>query len=371
MNLKYTGAATDMSGYGEAVRHDIAALLSAGVEITTEIPRFSFEITDFGILGDLATNRLDKRIDYKIKIIHVTPNIITKYLEPDKYHIARVIWETTKLPPDFVNPLKNVDEIWTASHYTKKAIENSGVKKPIFVFPEAIDTGVNLDKIQPYVSGQEDTYRFYSMFEWTERKNPAALLEAFWSEFQPDEKVSLTIKTFIDNFHPNKDSEIISYIRKVKNKLDYKDYAPIYLFIKLLDRNQLYRFHKSFDCFVSSHRGEGWGIPQMEAMLVGNPVISTNCGGIHEYLQNNIHAKLVPYKEIPLEGNNRNHQWYLPDQNWADVNIFKLKRAMREVFEDQKRAREIGEKGRDFVKDNFNLSAVGRKMKARLEKIGR
>ncbi len=52
----------------------------------------------------------------------------------------------------------------------------------------------------------------------------------------------------------------------------------------------------TFDCFVSAHRGEGWGVPQMEAMLMGKPIISTSCGGIHEHLKDKEDALLLPFK---------------------------------------------------------------------------
>ncbi len=369
LSVRYTGAALDQSGYGEAVRHDIGALLSAGIEVSTEIPRFSYEVTDFGKIGDLAREREGIRLDAKIKIIHVTPNIFGKYIEPDKYHIGRVFWETDKLPPDFAEPLRHVDEIWTGSEYCKQAIINSGVTKPIYIIPEAIDTSENMDELVPFVSGQEESYKFYSIFEWTERKNPGALLQAYWSEFQNNENVSLTIKTFVDNFHPKKRDEILSDIRMLKKQMKLENYPPVYVYIKLLDRNQMYRFHKSFDCFVSAHRGEGWGIPQMEAMLVGNPIISTNCGGIHEYLTNNDNAKLVPYKSIPLAGNNRNQQWYLPDQNWADVDLEELRDSMRWCYQKQDKAKIMGKKGQALMKEKFSLEAVGKLMKKRLEEI--
>ena len=369
INVKYTGAALDQSGYGEAVRHDIGALLSVGIDVTTEIPRFSYEIADFGQLGDLAKNREGKRINFKIKIIHVTPNIIGKFLEPDKYHIARVIWETTKLPPAFSEPLKNVDEIWTASEYTKQAIINSGVKKPIYIIPEAIDATLDFEKVLPFISGQEDSYKFYSIFEWTERKNPGALLQAYWSEFQNNENVSLTLKTFVDSFHPKKRQEILNDIKMLKKKMGLSKFPPVYIYIRLLDRYQIYRFHKSFDCFVSAHRGEGWGIPQMEALLTGNPVISTNCGGIHEYLTPDEHAKLISWQSVPLKSNSRNHQWYLPDQNWADINIEELRKALRWAYENQQSARNMARKGNNFIKEKFNLVNVGEWMKKRLLEI--
>jgi glycosyltransferase involved in cell wall biosynthesis len=107
----------------------------------------------------------------------------------------------------------------------------------------------------------------------------------------------------------------------------------------------------------------------MEAMLVSNPVISTNCGGIHEYLQNDEHAKLIPYKSIPLKGNNRNQQWYLPDQNWAEIDAPQLMKALREVYNNQQQARNMGARAKAFVSDKFSLEAVGKYMRKRLEEI--
>jgi glycosyltransferase involved in cell wall biosynthesis len=40
------------------------------------------------------------------------------------------------------------------------------------------------------------------------------------------------------------------------------------------------RFYKAGDALVLPTRGEGWGRPQVEAMAMGLPVISTNWSGI-------------------------------------------------------------------------------------------
>ena len=54
MKLKYCGTARDYSGYGEAARHDIGALVQTDINLTTEIPSYCLEIADFGRLGEIA-----------------------------------------------------------------------------------------------------------------------------------------------------------------------------------------------------------------------------------------------------------------------------------------------------------------------------
>lgn len=366
MKVKYCGPARDYSGYGEANRHDIAALVEAGIEVTTQIPSYCLEISDFGRLGEIANQLENRELGYLIKIIHTTPNVYKQYMEPGKYHIGRAFWETDKIPSDFANNLQLMDEIWTGSQTNADAIKRAGVTKPIFIIPEAIDTAV--PPVEPYIVPNTNDFKFYSMFEWTERKNPGALLEAFWREFENQDGVSLTIKTYVDNFTPAKKQEIKQNIRRVKKRLQLIKYAPVYIFSQLMDRNQIYRFHSTFDCFVSAHRGEGWGIPQMEAMLMGKPIISTNYGGIHEHLPDDVAFK-VDYKLIPLVENTRNNDWYCADQKWADINIMELRRHMKYVFEHRDEMAELGAKAKKTVEEKFSLKTVGQLMRDRLYKI--
>jgi glycosyltransferase involved in cell wall biosynthesis len=368
MKVKYTGALADYSGYGEAGRHDVGALHAAGVVLTTEIPKYTIELSDFGKLGSIARDAENRQLGYKIKILHVTPNVYQKYLEAGKYHVGRVFWETNKLPLAFASKCEILDEIWTGSQYNADAIRAAGVTKPIHIITEAIDA--NAPEPKPYLIPNQNDFKFYAIFEWTERKNPMALLEAFWREFEGTKGVSLTIKTYVDNFQPSKFDEIKSFIKKAKRRVDVKAYPPVYLFTQLMDRRQMYRFHATFDCYVSPHRGEGWGIPQMEALLMANPVISTNCGGIHEYLEHKKTAYLLPYSLCPVK-NSRNDAWYTLDQRWADVKVDDIRKGMRWVFENQKQAREMGLEGQKVVKSKFSFEFVGGKMLERLKKISK
>lgn len=366
MNINYVGPAKDFSGYGEATRHDIISLLDAQIGVTAKIPRYSFELSDFGSLGEIIEGIENKPLEYRIIILHTTPNVYHQFFEPSKYHIGRVFWETTKLPEDFIKNIQFCDEIWTGSEFNKQALRNSGITRPIYVIPQAVYDEVNVETIKPYKVANTDDYKFYSIFEWTERKNPLTLLTAFWQEFENTEGVSLTIKTYVDNFSKEKREEITMAIQTLKYKLGLQRYAPVHLYRNLMDREQIYRFHKTFDCFVSAHRGEGWGIPQMEALLVNNCVISTGCGGIHEYLENKKDAYLLPYELIQLTKNNRNQQWYKEDQQWADVKIEDVRIAMRYLFEHQEEAKQMGIHGGQTIKEKFAPANIGHIMKDRL-----
>lgn len=369
MRIKYCGPAKDYSGYGEANRHDIAALVSAGCDVSVELTRHCLEISEFGDLGAMVDELAVKRTPYDFKILHTTPNIYGQFIEPGKYHIGRVFWETDKLPPDFAAGAQLCDELWTGSEFNAQAIRNAGVTKPIYIIPEAIAIHNDTVDLKPFTIPHTDTFKFYSIFEWTERKNPKALIEAYLREFTENDKVSLTIKTYVDNFTPDKKNLIEQEVNNIKTSLDLDSYPPIYLMLDLMDRNQIYRFHKTFDCFVSTHRGEGWGIPQMEAMAMGNPIISTACGGIHEHLTDNYDALLAKFKMVPVENNTRNQQWYRPEQNWASVDVDDFKARMRWAYENKAHFETMGGRAEQTVIEKFDIHVVGQLMLDRLRAI--
>ncbi len=177
---------------------------------------------------------------------------------------------TEELILEFGNPFKAAD-----------AVEAGGVTKPIFIYPQAIETKRVWPK--PYTVPDFEGYLFYSIFEWTDRKNPATLIRAFWDEFHAGEKVGLLIKTYFRNFTLGNKRMIRNKIVNIKDSLPEGKYPPVLLYLDLMDRQQVWRLHLTGDCYVSAHRGEGWGVPQVEAALAGKPFISTGYGGAHEY----------------------------------------------------------------------------------------
>lgn len=367
MNVKYCGPALDYSGYGEASRHHLAALHAAGVHVLAQLPSYSTDQSDFGNLGALAIELANNTGDYKVKIIHTTPDQYGKFMEPGKYHIGAFYWETDTVPLEFVNGLNKMDEIWTASQANKDAIIKSGCAKPVYIFPQATETERAWP--EPYRLRDFEGFLFYSIFEWTDRKNPMALINAYFQEFQNDENVGLLIKTYFRNFTLQHKRMIKASIAKAKAKSGLEKFPPIFLYLDLMDRTHIMRLHKTGNCYVSAHRGEGWGIPQVEAALAGNLVITTGYGGVNEYFAESGTAVVLPYEMVNLDGMLHSTKWYSPDQKWAEVDLSELRRAMRFAYNQQDEAANLARSGQEFVQREFALDRVGKLMAARIEEV--
>jgi glycosyltransferase involved in cell wall biosynthesis len=367
MNVAYLGPLKDYSGYGEANRHFVAALDTAGVNVIPQLVTYSHETSDFGALGARIEPMFDRKGDYRIKILHTTPNAFKKHMEPGKYHIGHFFWETDRVPDDFVKGLQLCDEIWTGSEANKQALLSTGVDKPVYIIPQAID--MDRAPVEPYVLPDFDGFLFYSIFEWTDRKNPAALLKAYWEEFQDDENVGLLIKTYFHNFQLGNKRMIRHQVEHMKRRSGLDKFPPVFLYLDLMDRVQLERIHETGDVYVSAHRGEGWGVPQVEAATHGKPMISTAYGGCHEYFEDGKNAMLLPYEMVPVTGMEHSHNWYTREQKWADVDHAALRAALRSAYEDKLATQKMGARAKGFVTTAFSFQHVGRLMADRLKQI--
>lgn len=72
---------------------------------------------------------------------------------------------------------------------------------------------------------------------------------------------------------------------------------------------------------------------------------------------------------VDVRGMSHSQLWYSGNQQWADVNQSKLRNALRSMYEDSKLRQSIGENGKTFVKETFNLARVGKLMAERLAAI--
>ncbi len=366
MRVSYTGPLFDYSGYGEANRHAVAALHAAGCDVYARSVSYTMISADMGSMGSLMRDLCGKVGTAPINIIHTTPDQYKKYLVEGAYNIGHFFWETDKVPEVYVEGLNLMNEIWTGSVANKDAIRRGGYEGKVFVCPQAIETERNpVDR--PYKLLEHSGFTFYSIFEWIDRKNPQQLLKAYWEAFQDDEDVALVIKAYFRDFSRENKKMIRNKVQMLKEWSGLTKFPKTYLYLDLMDRDHINRLHHSFDCYVSPHRGEGWGVPIVEAMLAGRPVIATGYGGIGEYLPEDGAIKL-DFEMAPVFGMDHT-TLYSRDQNWADPSHNQLVDAFREMYRNQEKAKAMGITCKTFVENNLNLKKVGDIMKNRLELI--
>lgn len=352
--VKFIGPIGDQSGYAEASRAFVWCMHKAGIQVTVKTHNFETRYLtgdeDFGSKGKLSKNLIDRKISYNTVMVMMTPNFFPFLVEQGKRNIGYTYWETSRIPNEWIDPInKSLSEQWVPCEHNKIAFQRSGVKIPIKVVHNPLDfdliqprTFEFLPKIRKDISDFD--YRFYSIFQWTQRKNPEGLLKAYFSAFRdPKEKVILVLKTYISDNSAESTNQIKKEINEIKRKMQPKGtnlyLPPIYLISHHLSRNEILSLHKMCDCFVLPHRGEGWGYPPFEALALGNPTIVTGYGGTNEFTKGNPLAKNIRFQMSPVF----DMPWtphYNMTMDWADPDIKHLQQLMRKEYEERNSVKE-------------------------------
>lgn len=291
-----------------------------------------------------------------IAIAHGLP-VSFSSIQGYKYRVGYTMFETDTLPnsevwygkgfksaADAIN--SQLDLLLTPSEWCVQMFRDNGVTIPIEVVPN----GVNPQHF-PYVERPErDTFTFLDMATLTIRKNPGAVIGAFVSLFKDNQNVRLILKT---------QSGTLGH-------LDLKDMGNITIIDELYTNEQMRHLVESADAFVFPSRGEGFGMPPIEAMASGLPTIVSYNTGMMDYTDEKWSYPVrtshkSPAVRFPKAWGNVG-SWYEPDQQH-------LKEQMLYVYEHQDEAREKGKIASKYIHDNFNYDVVAEKAIKAIDKL--
>jgi GT2 family glycosyltransferase len=264
--------------------------------------------------------------------------------------------EVTGLPRDWVAGCNTMDEVWVPASFNVETFKSSGVKVPIHVMP----LGVDVDYFHPGIRSFRPSSRFtfLSIFEWGERKAPELLLNAFANEFKPSDDALLLLSVF--NIDPTIDVAVEIA------KLDLPASAPIAVLVnpEFADY-QMGSLYRSADCFVLPTRGEGFGMPVLEAMASGLPAIATNWSGPADFLHDGIGYPLQVRSMIPAIARCPYYEGF----EWADPDPDHLRALMRHVYEHPDEARAKGAAAASDVAAKHSWEAAAQRVHKRLREL--
>ncbi len=329
--VRFFGPIGETTGYGTAVANFSKAFSNSNVPTKFNFGAKAQE--QFGkIIGQLKHYDGPCQVDF---YLHGPPWNRHKSLN---YKIAYFYWEADTLPSGWTRSINAVQEIWAPCQLIRQACLKAGFRGTLKVVPTPIEEWKTDKKIlipSPHNHRQmvaDDIYKFYSIFQWHERKGFSELLTSYWKTFEKNDRVILLIKTNPLNIGKYVSENIRNDIFKLKSKLNQIYYAPVYLMPNLVSKEHVMALHNTGDCYVSPHHGEGWGLPIVDAMYAGKQVITTQFGGITEYL-NNESAHIIPHTMGPVQNMDWAPGLYNSHQKWAYPSINKLGIIMRDVYE--------------------------------------
>lgn len=360
INLLFSCAALGVAGYSEASRNYISALNLYPDQVNLAVKSVNFEAvqTDNSTYLNKIGPLLNKSIKPDTNIVHMVPPLMVSYTKPGIPNIGYTVWETTKLPENWVTICNKMSEIWVPSAWNVEVFKDSGVKVTVKKIEHTVDLNQFSQSVTVDLGLPKDKFIFYSIFQWSERKNPAATIKAFLSEFSKNDDVVLVLKTYKkDGSQLDRDS-VRDEINAIKASMHISDAPQITLLHKMMSRQEILSLHRTGHCLVSPHRAEGWGCTIQEALAMGTPVIATGFGGNMEFM-NSDNSYVLDYHLTPVSGMSMNI--YSGRGMWAEPDVGQLMAYMRHAYEHHSDAKR---KAVDNIsmQERYSWSNIGKKM---------
>ncbi len=266
-----------------------------------------------------------------IRIRQVWPPIWDRVNPTEKLVVVQP-WEYGSIPLSWLRSIENVDQVWVPSMYVKHCYVQSGVSPDkVFVVPNGV-TDKSLEwgdrKLftdQSSLASKPFTFLFLGGTIF--RKGVDILIDALALLTESElESIEVIVKQVgADGAYRGQsllEDRLSKYpdLNRVVRKID-----------KYLNEEELWTLIQSSDALIHPYRSEGFGMPVLEAMALGTPVIHTSNGATNEFCSSEVSVLIrsnLKIESFPVVSN-----MLLADQCWYyEVTPEVLAETMRNVI---------------------------------------
>jgi glycosyltransferase involved in cell wall biosynthesis len=280
---------------------------------------------------------------YDVVIQHVLPHLLDYNGDFGK-NIAIVFTESSNWQNTWASRLNRMHEIWVPSqsdvmNLTRSKVTSSIKKVPIPLDCNKFTKSYESERLKELK--ERETFKFYFIGEFIQRKSIDKLLQAFHIEFDSLEPVDLVIKTNKSGLNGDQVAKQLNdYINRVKNML--RIYSDIHIYKqeicitdKLLE-DELYYLHNACNCFIMPSMGESWSMPTIDALGFGKTPIVIKDTGPNDVV-NPTNGWVVPsYLDHVLVLDPPIQDLYTGREIWHNYSIKNLCETMRLAYEYKK-----------------------------------
>ena len=277
--------------------------------------------------------------------------------------------ETLTCNPEWISACNKMDAIIVPSEHTKKCLLNTGhISVPLVVVPEAYIEEIEDDTIEELDLEIDTSFNFLLFGQLTgnnsknDRKNIFNTLKWMCEEFKDDPDVGIILKTNTGR-GTKIDREITRRaVKSAINEARQGQYPKIHMLHGNMSNKEVAGLYRRPDvkCMVSLTRGEGYGLPLLEASASGLPVIATNWSGHLDFMNQGKFIK-IDYDLIPIDETRVDNRIFMKDSIWAEPSEKDFKRKLGKFRTKSELPKQWAKDLADSVRECFSQLEIGKK----------
>jgi len=353
VQINYT-AYMNSTGYSTSSQDYILSMLRVKPDLDIKVHYANGSITT-GVSSNRkqlfsSLNKKETRLP-SVNIYHTIPSRY-RHAPGSSKHLGLCVFESINPPQEWIDTMNNMDGIITASEFNKSTFEAHGLKTKIDVIPHCFDPKLFHRDVKS--RGRYKQTTFISIGTWKDRKNWKLLIQSWYEAFEARNNVCLLVKTD----KPNKFKRMVQEVKQ-NSVWRSKSTAPIYCEENpICDFEEIPKFMKKGDIYISTSLGEGFGLGGLHAMALNIPVITTRFGGSLQYAKPDLCTYLEPSKYRRVAIMDKIPQ--LSNCIWPQLEMQDVVNKMRYVLMNVKDREQRAEKAYKSVHENYSYDTIGK-----------
>lgn len=371
MKVIVRGPLLSKSGYGEHTRQVFKWAISRRHDVRCQILNWGITpwFLDRNDLNGLVGQIMDNSIPFKemadLSLQVQLPNEWDPTLAKINVGITAGI-ETDKCNPEWKVACNKMTHVIVPSNFASDSLTlGGGVTTKISVVPEAYNVEIDQDVNALELSEISTGFNFLLFGQITgidldsDRKNIFHTVKWFCEEFENDKNVGLIIKSNLGTnciFHRK---QLVSVFQKLLSEVRKGEFPKVYLLNGDMSAEEVAGLMKSpkIKSMVSFTRGEGYGLPLIDAAASGLPILATNWSGHLEFLSKG-HFSKVEYDLVPVSDKKIDGTIFVRGARWAQVREGDAKKRMRKTVESYTKPKEWANELANVIREKYSIEAI-------------
>lgn len=284
--------------------------------------------------------------------------------------------ETDRCPPEWVNACNAMHSIIVPSLHAKQCLTNTGnVNRPIIIVPESYAEAVAAPEV-PTLDDFPTPFNFLVFGQLTgnnphsDRKNVFYTIKWLCETFKDDKDVGIVLKTNAGRNSRIDRNLVTNLMKQLLSEVRKGPYPRFYLMHGDMSDQEvasLYR-HKQIKALVALTRGEGYGLPILEATASGLPIIATGWSGHLDFLK---HGKFISvyYQLGEVHPSRVDGRIFVKGARWANPSEEDFKKRVQKFRESSSTPKQWALELQQKVLDLYSQDAVSKAYDAALKEV--